>query len=419
MNDKIIKWKLCCKYRFIVNFIFLFFLSTSIFPQTASSPWWLSLEFGKQMFRSGDYGNALLFFEDARRDRRAMYEQMERDIISLLSINDVRRIGDSLERVEQYSYDRRYSSASAAFEELYYRVEKTSLNNSAKAALEAIGRLKDYPEAEYWIGEVYRTEGELSLALSQYRRAYSMRGNLEDPGFSVTLQYKIADVLRSRIQYTEMESALLSIINSLDTLWINANLAEITRINNAGSQRADTPSIPYAQASASFARTAMKGTLENDGINRFLELYRYNNSAVEQAHRLLGFYYVLSGRGSAQDHLMFAFLIQNTIIIEELTRHQFDFRFTTLTEERDNQARNLAELTEAVKRNQVILRYMEEVDYYKTAYYLASSLYRNSKAAIARNIWSFLASVPYAGEWHYRAINQIRSPHLEPIVEMP
>ncbi|MCL2214831.1 MAG: hypothetical protein FWC06_06430, partial [Treponema sp.] len=120
-----------------------------------------------------------------------------------------------------------------------------------------------------------------------------------------------------------------------------------------------------------------------------------------------------------QDHLMFAFLIQNTVIIEELMRRQFDFRFTTITEIRENQARSLIELSEALNKNHVLVSYIDEVEYYKTAYYLAASLYRNGKTTTALNIWSFLASQPRAGEWYSRAVNQLRSPHAEPIVEMP
>jgi tetratricopeptide (TPR) repeat protein len=353
-----------------------------------------------------------MLFEDARRDRRAMYEQKERDLIRLLSLNDVRRIGDSLERVERYAHDRLFHGASAAFNELYYRIPKASLNNSANAALTAIGKLKDYPEAEYWIGEVFRVEGELSLALSQYRRAYAMRDNLEDPGFSTVLRYKIAGIHRTRQEFIEMERTLFSIINDLDTLWINAIRGESTRAELGGapvvSSRNPTPAIPYEQASASFARNAMTRTLENEGINRFLEMYRYNNIIVEEAHRLLGFYYVISGRPSAQQHLMFAFLIQNTVIIEELRRRRFDFTFT-----------NLSALIQEVNANQLLLSFVDEVEYYKTAYYLGASLFRNGRTAVARNIWEFLAAQPQAGEWHSRAVSQLRNPRPEPIVEMP
>lgn len=392
--------------KLVFSILFIIFISP-VFSQASRQPWWLSLEQGKQRFRSGDYGRALLLFEDARRDRRAMYEQMERDFINFLSVHEVRRIGDSLDILESYSRDRYYTAASAALEELYYRVPKASLNNSANAALEAIGKLKDYPEAEYWIGEIYRVEGELPLALSQYRKTYAMRELLEDPGFSVELQYKIADILRVRQEYTEMERTYLAIINDLDTLWTNARIAEATT-PNTDNIRSGIPAVPYALASASFATQAMTRTLENEGIRRFMELYRYNNRIVEPAHRQLGMYYAVTGRPTAQHHLMFSFLIQNTIIIEEITRRQFDFTFTTLQS-----------LSEEIQKNPLLLSYIEEVEYYKTIYYLSSSLYRNAKTSVARGLWEFLASQPQAGEWHGRAVMQPRNPRLDPIVEMP
>ena len=384
--------------------LFLLFFAAPLFAQVPAQPWWLSLEQGKLKFRSGDYGSALLFFEDARRQRRAMYEQMERDFINFLSIREVRGIGDALDWVERYSRERHYTAAYTALEELYYRVPKASLDNSAAAALEAIGKLKDYPEAEYWIGETYRVEGELSLALAQFRKAYAMRDLFEDSGFSTELSYKISSVLMIRQEYNEMIRILQSIITDFDTLWSNAARAE-GGYTEIGTER--NP-VPYAQASASFAVQAMTHTLENEGINRFMELYRYNNSTVEQAHRLLGFFFAVTGRPSAQQHLMFAFLIQNTIVIEEIKRRQYDFTFT-----------DLAAIAEEINKNPVLLSYIEKVEYYKTAYYLGSSLYQNGKTAIARNLWTFLAAQPQAGEWRNRALIQLRNPHPEPLVEMP
>jgi tetratricopeptide (TPR) repeat protein len=394
----------------------LFAIITPLFAQPVAVPWWLSFENGKQQFRAGDYGAALMLFEDARRDRRAMYEQMERDVIHLLSQNEVRRIGDQLDRVEQFSYDRLYTAASNAFKELYYRIPKTNFNNSAKAALSAFNKLKDYPEAEYWIGEVYRVEGELPLALAQYRKAYSMCvGNpvaVENIGLSVTLQYKIAGIHDVRGDYIEMIRTYETIINDLDNLWVNSS-------QTANTNDSQTNSVPYEKALASFERSAMTKTLTEHGINRFLELYRYNNNTVEKAHRLLGYYYAVRGRPSAEPHLMFAFLIQNSIIMEEVKRRYYDFSFTTQTEVRGYQIRSLSELTEIINGNALLLSYIEEVEYYKTAYYFSTSLYRNGKTSVARDIWEFLASVPQAGEWHNRALNQLRSPHFEPIIDIP
>jgi tetratricopeptide (TPR) repeat protein len=386
----------------------IFTLSVPLFAQPSMPPWWLSLEQGKQKFRSKDYGSALMSFEDARRNRRAMYEQMERDFIHLLSINEVRRYGETLEWVEKYARERYYIAASAALDELYYRVPKASLQNSSKLALEAIGRLKDYPEAEYWIGEIYRVEGELSLALAQYRKVYEMRDSLEDQGFAIDLQYKIAHILLVRQEYNEMIRTLLAVINEYDSLWINAAAAEVTKAQIAAADERHRGTVPYAQAEASFASQAMNRTLENEGITRFMELYRYNNRIVEPAHRQLGFFYSVTGRTAAQQHLVSAFLIQNTIIIEEIMRRQYDFTFT-----------DLSALAAEINKNALLKSYVEEVEYYKTIYYLGAALFRNGKTTIARNFWSFLAGQPQAGEWYNRAASQLRNPRLEPVVEMP
>jgi len=398
----------------------LFLIFTPLFAQSVGVPWWLSFEYGKQEFRAGDYGSALMLFEDARRDKRAMYEQMERDLIHLMSEREVRRIGDSLDKVDKYSRDHYYKAASAALDELYYRIPKSTFEDSANAALAAFNKLKDYPEAEYWIGEVYRVESELSLALSQYKKAYSMCvGNApivpEDPAFNIALQYKIAGIHDTRQEYIDMIKIYDSIINDSDTLWVNSSKAVVGYLSN-GSQNV---SLPYDQAYASFERSAMSKTLTDHGINRFLELYRYNNRTVERAHRFLGYYYAARGRPSAEPHLMFAFLIQNSIIMEEIKRNHYDFSFTTQKETRENHAHNLSELTYYIYKNALLASYIEEVEYYKTTYYFSVSLYRNGKTALARSLWEFLASVPQAGEWYNRALNQLRNPHFEPIIELP
>jgi hypothetical protein len=153
----------------------------------------------------------------------------------------------------------------------------------------------------------------------------------------------------------------------------------------------------------------MTRTLENDGINRFLTMYRYINTRTGDAHRQLGFYYYLSGRHSrAQEHLMFAFLIQNSVIIEEVIRQQYDFTFTSLEA-----------LAGEIPRYPLLSSYVETTEYDKTAYYLGSSLFSNGKAAAARGLWSFLDSQSRSGEWQSRAQGQLRNPRIEPAVEMP
>ncbi|MDR0554302.1 MAG: hypothetical protein LBG76_05840 [Treponema sp.] len=350
--------------------------------QKPERPYWFALEQGKLAFRSGAYGEALLAFEDARAQRRSTYTRMEEDLVALLSISEVRRLGDNLELIETYIAGKNYVNAGRALEEIYYRIPKTNLENSAQKALAELGRLKDYPEAEYWIGETYRAEGELSIAIRQYQKAYEQRGLLENPAFAPELLYKMAEAHRLRQEYTEMERRLVEILAG-DSLW--------------------------SEDTDSFVRNAMTRTLETGGINQFMTLYRYNNAGVLRAHTLLGFYYYATGRHSrAAEHLIFAFLIQNTILIEELNRIQYDYSFTTINE-----------LIDTVVRMSSLSAYIEEIEYFKTAYYLGTAFFGIGKTKAAQEFWDYLSRNVRAGEWRGRAVAQLMSPYVEKALEMP
>ena len=353
--------------------------------------WRMAFERGKVMFRQKDFGNAFTSFNDAKRLKRTYFESLERNFIDLLSINEVRRMGDSLDWVERYINERHYAGAADALEELYYYIPRDTFNNSAKAALEAFGKLKDFPDAEKWIGEIYFVEGEWDLALAQFQKAHSLNQLNEEPDFSTDLLYKIAHIRRIRREYNEMERVLLSILKS-DRLWTMSQDE-----NPSGISR-------------SFIRQAMTRTLTNKGPNQFILQYRYRNDESNEAHRLLGFYYYLSGRhrGRAHEHLMFSFLIQNTVIIEELRRLRFDYTFIDL----DN-------LAVEINRNPQLSEYALKNEYYKTAYYLAVCLYAEGNTSSALELWGFLSRQIPAGEWRNRSIAQLRSPYLEPAVEMP
>jgi len=382
--------------RMFFPILLLVLCAGSVFAQN-NSTWWFTLENGKQMFRRGDYGNALIAFGDAKRQRRQMYERMERDFIDLLSIREVRRLGDSLDLVERYIREYGHVGAADALRELYYRIPKETFKNSATAALAALGSLKEYPEADHWIGEIYLVEGELNLALSQYQKVHEQRNLLANPDFAIELLYKIAAIRRTRQEYNEMERVLLSIL-SADKMWAGKNLEHDPQISRTVDHEGD-----------SFVKQSMTRTLENNGLNRFIERYRYNSTEFESAHKQLGFYYYQSGRHSwAQEHLMFAFLIQNSVILDELRRTRYNYSFTTMEA-----------LSTEMNWNQLLMDYAEKKEYYKTAYYLAASLYANGKTASARGIWNFLAQQSRAGEWQTRAVGQIRRPYIERAVEMP
>jgi tetratricopeptide (TPR) repeat protein len=372
-------------------FLFILFLLLTAASAQEARPWWYVLEQGKFLFRQGDYGSALLAFEDARRQRYNSYAGMERDFINFLSIPEVRGIGDSLTTLESYITERGHADVEKALGELYYRVPRESLRDSALLALEELGKFKDYPEAEYWIGEIYRVEGELDLALGQYHKALAQSARPEDPNFELELLYKVADVYRFRQEFNRMEETLLKIVEG----------------NNIRGEAWDSLWQGDAADSGSFVRNSMARTLENSGPERFLVMYRYNNGPVERAHRLLGFYYYASSRyNRAVEHLMFAFLIQNSILIEEVQRSRYDFVFESLEN-----------LLSSLPRGDTLVNFIDRVEYYRSAYYLGSSLYGSGRETSARTLWTFLGG--REGQWRGRALAQLQQPSLEAAAENP
>jgi tetratricopeptide (TPR) repeat protein len=350
----------------------------------AEQPFWFVLEEGKKSFRAGDYGAALSRFENARAERRRRYTRMEQAFIALLSISEVRRFGDSLDSIEKYIAERSQVDAGAALDELFYRVGRDALHNSAKTALDFFARLKDYAEAEFWIGEIYRLEGENHIALAQYQKALAVYIDAEAQLSRIDLLYQIAAVQQSLQNYQQMEKTLTELLGA-DRLW-------------SGSGTNDT-----------FARTAMMKTLENAGINGFLTMYRYNDAASEKAHRLLGEFYYKSGRYTlAESHLAFAVLEQNTVIIEEARRKNSEYRFTTL-----------GDLMRETERRAEVKTYRREIEYFRSLYYLGAALYANGKTAPARSIWQFVSIAEDSGEWAGRSRTQLRAPFVEKAVYNP
>jgi hypothetical protein len=123
----------------------------------------------------------------------------------------------------------------------------------------------------------------------------------------------------------------------------------------------------------------------------------------------LGLYYSATGRHSRSvEHLLFAFLIQNSIFIDEIIRAQYDYTFTTLYN-----------LLNEVTGRPALASYFAETEYYKTMYYLGASYFGNGKLRAAGFFWTAVSARQDSGEWRARSQAQLRSPFVEQAVEMP
>ncbi len=363
-------------------FLFCAVSSADAAEASADSPYWMVLEKGKRLYRSGEYGDALLTFEDASRGKREHFMRLERVLVETLSFPDFRRVGDALDLAEQLLGEKNFMEARAALDELYKYFPKDRLQNSTRRAIESLRSLRSYPEADFWIGETFRAEGELGIALSQYRKAYEARSLLEIPDEAFTVLYRMAEILRERQEYNEMEARLLDVVAS-DPLW---------------SDKAND-----------FLRSSLDRSLANEGIDQVLSLYRMDAVHTAKAHRMLAFHYYSTGRHDrAAAHLTFAFVIQTTAVIDELKRVDMDWKFG-----------GFRAILDAAQKRSTLSGYIAETDYFKTCYYLAASLYATGKQAPAFELWRTLARRQEAGEWRARSARQLQNPAVEKVIEAP
>ena len=357
-------------------------LHISVCSVSAQDQYWMLLEKGKNLFRDKLYGDALLYFEDAVRARKDLFVKANENLIAALSFSEVRSKSDDLAAVEKVLEDKKLEEAKKVLALVYKLVPRESFGNSVKAVLDMLKALQAYPEGDYWIGEVFRVEGETSIALAQYRKALNNKDLFEIPDDARQLLYRMADLQSLRREYKAMEESLEDILSE-DMLW--------------------------SDPSRAFTRIAMERTLFNDGLDRFLILYRHHAPFAYRAHRDLGIYYYRTGRHDrASRHLMFAFLIASSIILDELRYIDIEYKFSTFSES----------LKPALK-NDSTKAYMVSNEFSMTMYYYGAALFANGQRRTANELWHSIPVLADNGEWRSRASRQLTTPFIEPTTLVP
>jgi tetratricopeptide (TPR) repeat protein len=370
-----------------------------------ADPSWRNLEQGKFLFSQRKFGEALLAFNTAVIDRNTRFGESERVLGTVLATKEakradisIRRLIDSLAKADLRTGDiaaikaesRGYLSLElAAYEK--YRISDTFQNlvdvlqaglglkpadyfeDSLPELKGLIERARFFPEAEYWIAKVYMIEGEYEIAQRQLEKALAAKASLEVPEFAYEIEYLLAKVHKTKKNFAAMEGAYKDIL-SHDAL--------------------------YAADSEKFLREAMKRTITEDGIDKFLVLYRHGADFALAAYATLGEYYCKSGRYSqAIDHLMCAADIMATKAIGGLELRDPDFRFS-----------DFPDLLSRVGSDPELARYAAETNLQRVFYFLAVSLLGDGKMAQAKGIWSALAAEQ--GEWATLSRAQLKNPRV-------
>ncbi len=383
-----------------------------LWGQGAEDPSWLKLETGKRLFTQKNFAQALLTLNTAVLERNERFLRARDTLDSVLADTQARRAKDSISRLlgiyaesDLRSGDiQKIKSQSGGFlsrELAAYEGFRISdpfqnlidvlqaalglrsperLGDSLEALRVFIDHSRFFPEAECWIAKIYMAEGEYEIAQRQLEKAISQEASLEVPDFIHEIRYLLASLHKTKKDLAAMEREYKAIL-SKDEL--------------------------YTSARESFRKDAMRRTLVEDGIDKFLILYRHKADFAARAYLVLGEYYYKSGRyGQAILHLMVAADILGTKVINDLNMDDPDYRFS-----------NLSELLARMEEKPELARFARDSEVYKTFYYLASALHGDGRSRQAKEVWLALSRSPDA--WGRRAAQQAQSPQLESAEAFP
>ncbi len=263
------------------------------------------------------------------------------------------------------------------YEEAQALYEQREFGKALQFYKDAIALAGNLPEAEVGIGDVYREEGELDLALSQYRKALNRAGSLRVPLARYDIQYRIASVYRDRELYKLMEDTLAA-ITADDPNWGREAGARI---------RGQVESLYYGK-----------------GLDQVLRLYRFSDSFATRAHAELGWFYYRTGRFPlAVSHLLYAVIPGASEIAGWHRERDVEWEFTSFES-----------LLASAAAHRDLADFAQESGLFRNTYYLACATWASMYPKAATALWKILGKLEAAGEYAELSRRQLKKPWVEP-----
>jgi tetratricopeptide (TPR) repeat protein len=165
-----------------------------------------------------------------------------------------------------------------------------------------------YPEAEILIGDVFEAEGNIELAIEQYEKALENAKQLYIQDEKYEVYYKLAELY---------DNGYLSGIGTNPEQKYREILETILEDDEE-----------YTDAAESNLGDALVNTLEEDGFDRLVILYRLNSDFSLEAHSRFGRIHLDNGEyKQAALHFIFVVLSVISKAIEELQFHDPEYEF--------------------------------------------------------------------------------------------
>jgi hypothetical protein len=364
---------------------------TQPLPPRAEDPSWLDYQAGVKLFGEKRLGEALVSFKASVDERAALFGRASQDIAAALAAKEASQARGSLAALTELLAARDFiaqdlvamrgkagGSILAEMRLLRERAPSSPLRGLIDATLlvveeRGLSRIGDsldalkaqadalakYPEAEFWMGKVYLAEGEARLAELQIQRAYDMRDSLEVEDDRFSMLESLAGIYRAEGDLRDYELKLREIADASDL---------------------------FASKDEYF-RNAMERTLANQGIDKFMELYRIDESFALESYSSLGELYLDAGRPLAVIYLAAAV---DAALTREIAAIQVDSP--------DYEYSGLSGLESRILASGERSRFAVESGLWKNLVLLGQALAASGYDESAREIWNDVANAPGAAD---------------------
>lgn len=265
--------------------------------------------------------------------------------------------------------------------------ERKNLGEAVRFFRDALAAQRPFPEAEAGIGQVFEEEGNIPLAVRQYRRALEQSDAFYIAEDEYAVRYELAELFRNQGRWMEFEDELLVI----------AERNPQFNPDNDPPYRRLVPNV--------LTREPLEDRPPEPRLDILLRLYRLEENFAYRAHRDVGERYLARQvYEPAVEHLSFAAVAALSTLVEELRRDIYDYEFETTA--------GLIADALAVER---LRGYIADTDLFRVLFRLSGALYGHEGAAgpgaVSREIWELVQSFPRAGGlWATRAERAMERP---------
>lgn len=289
--------------------IFYFIIYSFVFANNLQKPDYIFddkriLEEAIEAFDNLEYGDALNYALKAKEARKNKILWEIYTLENSLKPAEVKYVGDDISTIITVLKDREDYDAIEIFNR-YHKIKGTDFfENSAKKLLAYIKTQKDFPEADYLIGNIYKLEGEYNFAKKYYSSALKTADILDIPSEKYNILYSLADLSLMDNDTKEYEKYLLLII-AHDSFYKDENMM------------------------SAMERT-LKGT-SSDTLERFFKLYRADNFNLLNAYISLSEYYQSKNHKQKSLHTSaLGALTGFTKILSVVSNRNPEFKYTNL-----------------------------------------------------------------------------------------